>query len=155
MNEQESILSSAHDIVLHNWPSRDVPDTLVKAGFAVTVYGGPEPEDISVSELHNGEVVSRRTGVPPTQADIMYVFPWPGFELEQDLPGVVTNAQQLGATALWYQSGREIDGSANAESYWLSDADAGRVSEIAKAGGLTPVHADYIARVARAVRKVG
>lgn len=153
MNAYAPVLGAAHDILLHNWPSTDVPDTLVKAGFAVTVYGGPEPDNISVSELVDGEVISRKTGVQPTHVDLMYVYPWPGFDLERDLPGVADHAQALGASTLWYQSGRNSDGSDNPESSWLADAEAARVEAIAKAAGLIAVHDAYIAQTARELQR--
>lgn len=153
MTDRESILMAAHDIVLHNWPSQDVPDTLVAAGFGVTVYGGPEPDDISVCELVDGGIINRRTGKPPAHADLMYVFPWPGFELERDLPGVAGHAAALGASTLWYQSGRKSDGSTSSDGCWLSDAEGALVQSIAAAAGLGCVHDVYIADEVRALRQ--
>ena len=153
MNNHSSILNEAHDVVLHNWPSRDVPDTLVRAGFGVTVYGGPEPDDISVCELVDGNIINRKTGTPPTRADLMYVFPWPGFDLRRDLPQVVSNAKTLGASILWYQSGHNSDGSNSSDGCWLPDADAVLVQSIAATSGLACVHDAYIAEEVRRLRK--
>lgn len=152
MNDHAPILSAADDIVLHNWPSRDVPDTLVRAGIAVTVYGGPQPDDISVCELVHGEITDRKTGQQPARADIMYVYPWPGFDLERDLPGVADNAATLGATLLWFQSGRNDDGTASTTGCWLSESDAAAVESIGARVGLTVVHDSYIADEVRALR---
>lgn len=151
MSDRASSLSAAHDIVLHNWPSRDVPDTLVRAGFAVTVYGGPEPDDISVCELVDGEIVNRKTGRQPDRSDLMYVFPWPGFDLERDLPGVASNAVRLGATTLWYQSGHNSDGTTDTAGCWLPESEAAQVESIGTAAGLTVVHDTYIGDRARAL----
>lgn len=152
MTDHAAVLAAAHDVVLHNWPSRDVPDTLVQAGFAVTVYGGPEPDDISVCELVDGQIINRRTGTPPSHADLMYVFPWPGFELQRDLPRIASNAERLGASTLWYQSGRTRDGATRSDGCWLSDAEAAQVQSIATAAGLTCVHDAYIAHEVRKLR---
>lgn len=146
--DPEQVLTAARDVVLHNWPSREVPDSLVKSGRSVTVYGGPEPDDISVCELAGDEIISRRTGVPPKHADLVYVYPWPGFDLERDLPRVASEAQELGASALWYQSGRNSDGTESANGYWLPDAEAERVTTIAESAGLSTVHNAYIADIA-------
>jgi len=152
MNDRASTLSTVHDIVLHNWPSRDVPDTLVQAGFAVTVYGGPEPDDISVCELVDGQIIDRKTGRQPDHADLMYVYPWSGFELERDLYGVADNAVALGAAALWYQSGRNSDGTTDTHGCWLPESEAAAVESIGTTAGLTVVHDAYIGDAVRALR---
>ena len=38
-------------VVVVDWPTRDVPESLVGAGLAVSVHGGPRPEDWAVHEL--------------------------------------------------------------------------------------------------------
>lgn len=152
MNDHAPALSVANDVVLHNWPSRDVPDTLVQAGIAVTVYGGPEPDDISVCELVDGEIINRKTGKQPARADIMYVYPWPGFDLERDLPGVADNAATLGATLLWFQSGRNSDGTTSTDGCWLPESESAAVESIGTKAGLTVVHSAYIADEVRALR---
>lgn len=71
-----------------------------------------------------------------------------GFDLERDLPRVASEAQELGASALWYQSGRNSDGTESANGYWLPDAEAERVTTIAESAGLSTVHNAYIADIA-------
>ena len=149
MGLHTDVLAEVHDVVLHNWPSRDVPDTLVRAGFAVTVYGGPEPDDISAHELAGDELIIRKTGTPPARADVVYVFPWPGFEVERDLPAVASRARELGAATLWYQSGRTSDGTPNPEACWLPSGEAALINSIVKHAGLRPVYDAYIADSAR------
>lgn len=140
--------ASAQDVVLHDWPSREVPDSLARAGLGVTVYGGPEPDNISVHERAGDAIVSRKTGVPPTRADVVYVYPWPGFDLDYDLPRIATTAQQLQASSLWYQSGRNSDGTSCPEGCWLPDTEAEQVEAICDSAGLTAVHDTYIAATA-------
>ena len=149
MTDPAQILAAAHHVLLHNWPSTDVPHTLARAGFAVTVFGGPAPDDVSVTELVDGEIVDRRTGVRPESADILYVYPWPGFELERDLPGVARTARELGAGTLWFQSALAADGSQDDHGTWVPEDEAARIDEIADAEGLAVVPEAYIADVAR------
>jgi hypothetical protein len=56
-----------------DWPSREVPETLARAGFHVVVRGGPGPEDYLAYELDSSrnlaqnpdEVVVRHIGRAP------------------------------------------------------------------------------------------
>ena len=66
-------LERAHTVLVVDWPSTDVPDTLVRAGYAVVVKGAPEPDRYSVRELNRGEVVSRKLTDPPQSAGLFYV----------------------------------------------------------------------------------
>jgi hypothetical protein len=43
VSEADRLLSAATSILVIDWPSADVPDTLAGAGYAVYVKGGPEP----------------------------------------------------------------------------------------------------------------
>ncbi len=42
-------------VLVIDWPTKDVPETLTRAGLRVVVRGGPGPEDYSVYELNNGD----------------------------------------------------------------------------------------------------
>jgi hypothetical protein len=44
MNPKE-ILKTANTILVIDWPSKDVPESLARAGFQVIVKGGPGPGD--------------------------------------------------------------------------------------------------------------
>ena len=72
MADPLQVLRDARSILVIDWPSRDVPDSLARAGFEVTVSGGPEPDNFSRYEPAGDEVVARRTGRPPAQADLVY-----------------------------------------------------------------------------------
>ncbi|MGO2023435.1 MAG: hypothetical protein ACTH2N_13800, partial [Brachybacterium tyrofermentans] len=109
----------------------------------------PAPDDVSVTELVDGEIVDRRTGVRPESADVLYVYPWPGFELERDLPDVARTARELGAGTLWFQSALAEDGSQDDHGTWVPEDDAARIDEISEAEGLSVVRDAYIADVAR------
>ncbi|MGP9843625.1 hypothetical protein [Brachybacterium sp. 107] len=149
MTDPAQLLAAAHHVLLHNWPSTDVPHTLARAGFAVTVFGGPAPDDVSVTELVDGQILDRWTGVRPESADVLYVYPWPGFELERDLPDVARTARELGAGTLWFQSALTEDGSQDDHGTWVPEDDAARIDEIGEAEGLSVVRDAYIADVAR------
>ncbi len=52
------ILECAHSILVIDWPSKDVPESLARAGFHVIAKGGPGPEDYSAYEVDpSGKVV--------------------------------------------------------------------------------------------------
>jgi hypothetical protein len=55
---EQELLRSAQSVLLVDWPSRDVPDTLAEAGYAVFVKNGPGPEDFNPA--------------PPEHVDLVY-----------------------------------------------------------------------------------
>ena len=87
MSEAEQILRGAGTILIVDWPSRDVPDTLARAGYTVLVKGGPRPDNYWAYEVRNGEVVPRRTGQAPAAADLVY-----SHRPVAELPGIVAMA---------------------------------------------------------------
>jgi hypothetical protein len=62
VNEAEQLLGSARTILLVDWPSPDVPDTLARARYDVYVKGGPEPDAFSIREMREGRPVARQLG---------------------------------------------------------------------------------------------
>jgi predicted CoA-binding protein len=94
------IIAACRSVVLVDWPSREVPETLAWAGWTVHVKGGPGPDDFSVWEIVDGSPVSRPTGRRPEHVDLVYVH-----RPVDELPGIVAIARELGARALWYESG--------------------------------------------------
>ena len=143
------ILAGARQVLVHNWPSTDVPESLARAGLEVSVIGGPAPDDISVTEVVDGEISSRRTGVLPEHVDVLYLLPWPGFTIERDLPGAVATAAGRGATTFWYQSALGPDGSWDDRGTWVSEELSELIRGIAREAGLRTVLDAYIADVAR------
>ena len=91
VTEAGQILRETGSILLVDWPSKDVPETLARAGYTVLVKGGPQPDNYSVYEVRNGEVVSRRTGRAPAAVDLVY-----SYRPVEELPGIVAMAQQPG-----------------------------------------------------------
>ena len=138
------ILERARSVLVVDWPSRDVPDTLARAGYAVVVHGGPGPDPYSAYELRDGEVTVRQVGRPPQPADIIYTH-----RPLAELPGIVARAQDLGATAVWYQSGLAADGAKDPKGCWVPADESLQARRIVEAAGLTYIEAPYIADAVR------
>lgn len=126
----QDVLREATTIVLVDWPSREVPDTLARAGYEVVVHGGPAPDDYSVYLVENGEIVVRRTD-PPEQADVVY-----SYRPLDELPRIVDEAQRLGAGAVWVQ---------------LSNQEAEAARLIVEGSGLTFIEGPYLPDAVRAL----
>jgi predicted CoA-binding protein len=139
----KGILKHVRIILLIDWPSKDVPETLARAGFRVFVHGGPAPDDYSVYELDGGEIVSRRTGRPPDQADLVYSYR-PLAELAQ----TIDQANAVAAKFLWMQSGLSPDGRNDPKGCWLPDEDSKSAERQVQAAGLQLITEPYIADVA-------
>jgi predicted CoA-binding protein len=142
------ILRKATTVVLHDWPTQDVPDTLTRAGYTVIVFGGPEPGDIFSSELRDGEIVVTRTGRAPDHGDLVYVF-----RPIEELPAIVTEAQRIGATTIWCQSALSSEGVKDPHGCWTSPAESREARRIVEAAGLTYIADTYIADAVRALEE--
>lgn len=145
MTAAEEILRQAHRIVLHDWPDQDVPDSLVRAGFDVTCYGGPAPDDVFRHEVVDGNLVTRKTGVPPESADLLYVY-----RPIEELPHLLAEAERIGARTIWRQSGLNEDGEKDTRGFAPS-ADSGQWRSAVEHAGLRYIEDAYIGDVARAV----
>ncbi len=146
MNPRE-ILEAAHTILVIDWPSRDVPESLARAGFEVVVQGGPGPEDYSVYEIMNGEIVVRRSGRLPERADLIYAY-----RPLSELPSIVAMAQKIGAKTIWLQSGFSPVGAKDPAGCWLRDEDSRNAQKLLEAAGINFVSQPFIAEVARQLR---
>jgi predicted CoA-binding protein len=144
--DPKTLLASVRSILVIDWPSRDVPDSLALAAFHVTVHGGPGPEDYFAHEIVDGNPTPRRTGRPPDHADLVY-----SFRPLAELPQIIATAQSLGAKAIWTQSGLSAPGVKDPKGCWLSDADRTSASNLIRAAGLTYIFEPCIADVARAL----
>jgi hypothetical protein len=143
----EQILTSADSILLIDWPSRDVPETLARAGYAVLVKGGPESDNFSAWQLRDAEVVVAKLGRAPAHVDIVYAH-----RPVAELPGIVTMAGRLAATTVWCQSGRSPSGAGDPTGVWLPDEEASQARAIVEQAGLHYVNAPYIADLVRELR---
>ena len=52
-------LRGARSILLIDWPSREVPESLAREGYRVTAKGGPADGDYSVYEVVNRQLRAR------------------------------------------------------------------------------------------------
>jgi len=134
------VLDAARTVVVVDWPTKDVPETLARAGYAVLVKGGPEPDNYSAYEVQGSQVVARRTGQAPAAADLVYSYRPIG-----ELPGIVAMAQRLGAGAVWVQSGVASDGTKAPNGCWMDEAASRAAREIVESAGLAYIDTPYIA----------
>jgi predicted CoA-binding protein len=139
MTDVATILAAAKAFLVVDWPSKDVPEALARAGYEVVVHGGPGPEDFTAYELVGDEVVDRHVGRLPERADVVYTFR-PLAELDE----LVEVALGLGATAVWVQSGVTVDGDKDPTGCWMPAADSAMARAKVEAAGLAYVDRPYI-----------
>lgn len=145
MSDVEAILATARSFLVVDWPTRDVPDTLARAGYEVVVHGGPGPEDYTAYEVAGGEVVERRVGGRPDRAAVVYTF-----RPLDELPEIVATAHAVGAGTVWVQSGLSAAGVKDPEGCWMSPGAAAGARALVEAAGLVYVDQPYIAGAVRA-----
>jgi predicted CoA-binding protein len=139
------LLADTDTILVIDWPSRDVPDTLARRGFTVIVRGGPGPEDYAAHELVRDQVITRRIEHPPGRADLVYVH-----RPLAELPPIVTMAAAIGARAVWVQSGLCGPATKDPEGCWMPPDQAAAARGIVESAGLAYLDQPYIAAAARA-----
>lgn len=144
MPSTDAILASVKTVLLVDWPSRDVPDTLIQTGYTVHYKGGPAADDFFVCELHDGQAVERRTGEPPAHADLVYAH-----RPHSELTDIVAMTKQIGAAVLWRQSGVGHDGTPDPRGCWVPREESDQARGIAEAAGLRYVDDVYIADAVR------
>ena len=130
-----------------DWPTPDVPETLARSGFEVVVHGGPGPEDWTAYRAQEGEVTLTRVGRPPDRADLVY-----SHRPLDELPEIVQMATQVGARAIWVHSGRAEGGAKDPKGCWMPAEDSAMAREIVESAGFVDVEEPYIADVARRLR---
>lgn len=123
-----ALLREARTILLIDWPSRDVPDSLARAGLRVVSSDGPDV--YNYYETDGDEVRVRRADGPPAQVDIIYAF-----RPLDELPEIVNQAHSLGARAVWLER--------------VAPPDVGYARETVESEGLTYIDAPSIADAAR------
>ncbi len=144
MTEVEQLLEAASSVLIVDWPSKDVPDTLVRAGYTVMVKGGPEPDNYSVHDLSEGKVVQRAAGRRPEQVDLVYMH-----RPLEELPGIVAMATDVGAQAVWCQSGLASAGTNDPKGCWVPVDASRKARSIVESAGLRYVDDIYIADAVR------
>jgi predicted CoA-binding protein len=144
MTEAEEMLKAAHTILLVDWPSRDVPDTLARAGYTVVVRGGPEPDNYSAYEVQNAEVVTHRVGHHPERADLVY-----SHRPLEELADIAAMARRIGAKAVWCQSGVGPDGVNDPKGCWVPEDKSRQARTIVESAGMAYIEHVYIADAVR------
>ena len=141
-------LQTAERIVVVDWPSKDVPDSLARAGLEVWVHGGPEPDNWSIQEVGEGDqIVGRKTGTPPVAADLVY-----SYRPLEELGEILELATRVGAKAVWLQSGKDENGNPDPRGTWMSDEDRTAARAAIEGSGFSYVDHPYIGDVARSRR---
>ena len=90
-------LREAKTILLIDWPSRNVPDTLAKGGWRVFSQEGPGR--YVAYDATAGEVQQRAVPAAPEQADLVYMFR-PLDELKE----IAELARLVGASQIWLET---------------------------------------------------
>ena len=139
------VLAETRSVLVIDWPSRDVPESLAFAGYTVFVKGGPGPADFAAWELDSGEPVSRPMGREPDRVDLVYCHRPFG-----ELPAIVALAGRLGARAFWWQTGLTSDGGKAPSGCWASSEESRQARELTAAAGLAYIDDVYIADAVRA-----
>ena len=146
MPSAHDILKAASGVVVVDWPSSDVPDTLARAGYDVFVKGGPGPTDYNVRKHHDDKIVVEPLGRRPERVDLIYVH-----RPLEELSGIVTLARQLGATAIWHQSGLKARNVKDPRGVWQAEGPAREARRQVEEAGLTYVDDVYIADAVRSL----
>jgi predicted CoA-binding protein len=147
VTEAKQILEEANTVLVVDWPTRDVPTTLASAGYIVVAAEGPEPDNYSAYELRDEKIVVRHLGRPPERADLVY-----SYRPLDELPRIVTLAKQIGAQAVWCQSGLAGPGANDPKGCWMPQEASQEARKIVGAAGLRYIENVYIAD---AVRNLG
>lgn len=143
----KEILQTSQSILLIDWPSKDVPETLVLAGFEVFVKGGPAPDNYSAYAVESGKVVARYLGRPPAHVDLVY-----SYRPLSELPEILALAAKLQAKTLWTQSGLSAAGTNDVKGCWLPHNELQSARSLVQAAGLTHITEPYIADAALQAR---
>lgn len=132
MADPVELLNVARSVLVVDWPSEEVPRTLARAGLRVFVHGGPGPDQYTEYVGNGDDVVARHVGRAPEAADLVY-----SYRPVEELPGIVAQAQALGARAVWTELPQEHER---------------RARHVVEAAGLLHVNRPDIAETVRTVR---
>jgi predicted CoA-binding protein len=142
MADPVKLLSGAKTVLLIDWPSRDVPDTLARGGFTVVSSDGPD--EYNAYEVEGNEVRVRAVGEPPKRADLVYTH-----RPIDELPDIIDAAKATGAKAVWIQSGLDKTGAKDPRGFWLPEAASTKARGIVESAGLVYIESPYIADAVR------
>jgi predicted CoA-binding protein len=142
------ILKTVQTILVIDWPSKDVPESLARAGFFhVIVRGGPGPTDYSTYELVGGKVVEHKSGRAPERVDLIY-----SHRPLSELPGIIAMAKEIHAKTIWTQSGLSAAAVNDPKGCWVPDNELQAARSLVEAAGLNYVSQPYIGDLAREIQ---
>lgn len=134
MTDVSRLLAETQTVVIVDWPSREVPDTLALRGFTVIANEGPET--YTAYEADGNHVRTRSVDGLPQSAELVYAY-----RPIDELPDIVQTATAVGATAVWLHSAGD-----------LAPADVSQARELVEQSGLVFVDEPYIVDAVRALR---
>jgi hypothetical protein len=93
----DELLRDATSVYVIDWPSRDIPDSLARAGIFTAVHGGPRPDQVDVFAVgDDGEIEITRLGRTPEHADFVF-----SHRPVNEIGRIIVAAQEVGARAIW------------------------------------------------------
>lgn len=143
----KEVLQEAKNVLVIDWPSKEVPETLACAGLHVIVRSGPGPEDYAIYECDASGTVTRRKERAPKATDLVYAH-----RPLTELPAIIATAKALHANAIWIQSGLSASGAHDPRGCWMRDEEQQRAAELVQAAGLKYFNEPYIADAIQQVR---
>jgi predicted CoA-binding protein len=144
--EAETVLASARSVLLVDWPSRDVPDTLAGAGYRVVVKAGLGPAEFAEQQPSEGTFVSHPIGRPRERFELVYAH-----RPLAELPEIIALAKEFGAKAVWYQSGLDGDGAKDPKGCSVPQQASREARDLVESAGLSYADEQYIADVVRSL----
>jgi predicted CoA-binding protein len=93
-------LAASRVVLLIDWPTREVPESLAQAGYEVVSHDGPSPLDHNAYDVVDGVLVTRNVGAHPEHADLLY-----NHRPIDELPGIIDLANRVGAATVWCETG--------------------------------------------------
>ena len=139
MTDPETILRAARSILVVDWPAKDLPETLARAGHAVHVKSGPGPGDYIEYRVQDDGSVARPRVARPERVDLVHVY-----RPLEELSGFVALARDLGATTVWYLSGLAPDGTRDRTGCWLPPEATAAARRLVETAGLAYVDRPYV-----------
>jgi predicted CoA-binding protein len=140
----QTVFSGVKTILVIDWPSKEVPEVLALAGFAVVVRGGPEPTDYSSYKAEGGLVVKHHIGRAPERAELVY-----SYRPLSELDGIIDIAKTLHAHTIWTQSGLSADGKQDPKGCWVPQGELEQARELAQSAGFNHISEPYIVEYIR------
>ena len=134
-------LARARAVLLVDWPSAAVPNSLLRRGYEGIRQGGSGTRRLPLARPPSGRTALSRCR-PADRRPNRLLLPAAG-----RTHGVVGLAVLVHADVLWFQSGVSTDGGRAADGYWLADQDRQVAARIARDAQLALVSDVYIVDV--------